>query len=120
MSMSKIADKNTTTWKNIRYFQLNRIEIEKGLTTTKEGATRPANLKYPQVDQAMAALVDEVQKKGANISGRLLRYTAQKYTMDHNIDGFRSSNGWLRNFFHRLNQAFKTLQGELLKCTFCW
>ena len=68
----------------------------------------------------MVALVDEVQKKRANISGRLFRYTAQKYAMDHNIDGFRSSNSWFRNFCHRHNQAFKTLQVDLLKCTFCW
>ena len=113
MSIQETAYKNATTWKNIRYYQLHRIEIEKKLTTTKEGTTRPANLKYPEVDQAMAATLDDVQQKGANISGRLLRYTAQKYAMNNNIEGFRASNGWLRNFCHRHNQAFKVLQGKL-------
>ena len=75
-------------------------------------STRPVKLQYPQVDAAMSALVTELRNKNGNISGRMLRYTAQKYADDRNITGFRSSKGWLCKFEQRHDLTFKVLQGK--------
>ena len=115
MTINEIAEKNITSWSNIKNYQQNRDSIEKKLAETQPGRTRPAKLKYPQVDQAMADLVVEMLNKNGNISGRQLRYTAQKYADDRNIDGFRSSQGWLNRFSQRHDLAFKVLQGKIIE-----
>ena len=112
MTIAEIAKKHDTSWGNIKLYQHNREAIQKNLEDTNSGSTRPANLKYPQVDTAMLALVNEMLDKGGNLSGRLLRYTAQKYADNNNIDGFRSSNGWLQKFCQRHELAFGVLQGK--------
>ena len=113
MTIMEIAEKNGTSWTNIQKYHKNRESIEKNLAGTKPGLTRPAKLKYPQVDVAMSALVAEMLKKNAHISGRQLRYTAQKYADDHNIAGFRASQGWLNRFNERQDLTFKVLQGKI-------
>ena len=72
-------------------------------------------LKYLQVAVAMSAVVKEMLNENSNISGRQLRYTAQKYADAHNISGFRSSEGWLIIFRQRHHLAFKVLQGKIEK-----
>ena len=112
MKMSDIAEKNGTSWRNIKMYQQNRGSIEKNLAVTQPGLTRPAKLKYPQVDVAMSKLMDEMLSKNGHISGRQLRYSAQKYANDNDIVGFRSSQGWLNRFSQRHDLAFKVLQGK--------
>ena len=93
MTIAKIAKKHDISWGNIKFYQHNREGVRKNLADTKLGLTRRTNFKYPQVDAAMSALVRDMLDRGGNISGRLLRYTAQKYAINNNIDGFRSTNG---------------------------
>ena len=114
ISITEIVDKHGSSWSNIRKYQLNREKIEKNLPHTTFGTTRPAKLKYPQVDAAMSNLVQEMINKGGNISGRLLRYTAQKYAMKNNIDGSGSGNGWLQKFSQRHDLDSGVLQGKVL------
>ena len=111
MTITEIAKKTDTSWGNVKFYQHHRGAVQKNLADTKPGLTRRANLKYPQVDTAMSALMREMLDKGGNISGRLLRYTAEKYAMNNNIDGFRASDGWLQKFRQRHNLAFGVLQG---------
>ena len=115
MSIQMIADKNGTSWNNIKQYQQNRESIEKNLPMITPGSTRPVKLQYPQVDAAMSALVTELRNKNGNISGRMLRYSAQQYADDHNISGFRSSKGWLNKFSQRHDLGFKYLQGKIPK-----
>ena len=95
-------------------YQQNRGSIEKNLAVTQPGLTRPTKLKYPQVNVAMSSLVAEMLSKNGNISGRQLRYAAQKYADDNNITGFRSSQGWLNSFSERHDLGFKVLQGTVI------
>ena len=61
----------------------------------------------------MSSPVTEMLSENGNISGRQLRYAAQKYADDHYITGFRSNKGWLIRFSQRHDLGFNVLQGKI-------
>lgn len=67
---------------------------------------------HPQLEEALYMWLSATVAKRVPVSGDLLKKKAENFALQMGIEGFKCSDGWLRNFKRRHDLAFKKMCGE--------
>ncbi|XP_049520395.1 tigger transposable element-derived protein 4-like [Dermacentor silvarum] len=67
---------------------------------------------YPKLEEALLVWLKSTVASKVPVSGGLLKQKAEMMALQMNIEGFKVSDGWLRNFKKRFDLSFKKLCGE--------
>ncbi|XP_049267704.1 tigger transposable element-derived protein 4-like [Rhipicephalus sanguineus] len=67
---------------------------------------------HPQLEEALSIWLNATVAQRVPVSGHLLKQKAETLALRLGIDGFKFSDGWLRNFKKRYDLAFKKMCGE--------
>lgn len=67
---------------------------------------------YPKLEEALLVWLKSTVASKVPVSGGLLKQKAEMMALQMNIEGFKVSDGWLRNFKKRSDLSLKKLCGE--------
>ncbi|XP_065282735.2 tigger transposable element-derived protein 4-like [Dermacentor albipictus] len=67
---------------------------------------------HPKLEEALVVWLNSMTAKRLPVSGCILKEKAETLAVQMNIEDFKFSDGWLRNFKHRNDLKFKKMCGE--------